>query len=596
MLKKAWNKVTNKSEKESKQPAKHEPKPDPSEVKDPIRVNTPSKQDTQERESAHEQSESSANNETDLKPFKNQPKYIDHKNTPGMVILEGSEKLEFSPKENFKKEIEKIAARGETLGFTIKVKNPCNGDIKVSPSNFSFKPYTMISLETKTPSSKELHVGTYYDSLVPMDEPACPNKQEICKQSPYRWVDIKIPRNISPGIHKVQIIQGGDSVTVKLNIKDFTIPAVPSMPLRIPMSNWAAMNGHCPKDKNGPLPSCHKELELSDMYQNFLRENRIEPYDNAIKTNVTNNSYDKEYFDEVISDCRNTALGLPSIKGLDGLNDINEILKRERKAVEEIKAASLYQKAKKIKSWFYTWDEPDINDKKTRVALQERLDLQKKHAPNVSTMITSPLYSYDQNGNKVQFKNVDIYCPQVDQFDQPGFPTPEEYKKAGKEVWLYSACPAHGNCSDDPNLSGKSDPSGAPDFMIDRPAVDIMAFFAQGYKYKTNGLLYYNSGEHYMRKDPWKDFNSFGGNGDGALMNPLTGSKDKPGKFGCIGDAIAPSIRLKKMNEASQNFEWLKGAPNQIQMESAVNELVKGTKNWSHTASDYEDLKKLAFP
>lgn len=507
-----------------------------------------------------------------------QPEYVDHSldKSEGMFILDSSEKIEYSKSSDFKKTVEMIAAKGEVLNIQLKVSNACSGDISVSPTSFSFKPYTMVSSDTKIPSSSDLKAGKYFDALVPMDEPACPNKQEICKQSNFRWVDITVPRSINTGEHYVTVSQGTDKVMIKLIIKDFTMPLIPSLPFRVPISNWSTMLGHCPKDKDGSIDSCKKNFALHEMYNKVLRENRMEPYDNAIVEDVNN----KEYFDDIVSDCRNTALALPSVKGLEGFNEIHEIVKTQN--------ASEYQKKKNINSWFYTSDEPDLSKKSVFLSLLKLLKIQKKYAPNVKTMVTT---TYNEKLND----HIDIYCPVVDQWDQPGFPPPDKYK--GKEVWLYSSCMAHGKCNQSDNDKGDHKKSGTPDFMIDRPAVDLFAFFAQGYKYNVQGLLYYNAGVNYSKKDPWKDLRDFGGNGDGSLLYPLTGPMNgNKGKFGCTSDAVAPSVRFKKLRQAAQLQEWMRAAPDQEKMQAEVNSLVKNTKDWSHNSSDYENLKKIAFP
>lgn len=587
-LKKTWQKVTKKDERQQKNDSIPKPNEEStshdqskpilnSEANDPL--NNPSGKPIDSSTpiaGVVQDEETEIHSKPVLDGLYKVPKYSDHKDVNGLVILDSLEKLEFSDSSQFKKSTERVVAKGEVISITLKAKNNCNLEIKVSPDIFKIKPYTMIGQDTKVPSSKGLHVGTYYDALVPLDEPACPDKKEICKQSPYRWIDISIPKNLNPGSHTVTISQGNDSVHLNLVVKNFIMPEVPSMPFRVPISNWATMLAHCPKDKDGSINTCKKHFELSKMYQDFLRENRIEPYDNAIKNDVK----DKEFFEEIVSDCRNSALSLPSFKGIDSISEALE--------VAQIKEAGMYQTAKKIKSWFYSYDEPDLKDPRQVNALKKRLALQRKHAPGVSRMVTTP---YNPS------IDADIFCPVVDQFDQPGYPRPEDYKKNGKEVWLYSSCMAHGNCSDDKSTAGKNESTGTPDFMIDKPAVDQMAFFIQGYKYETKGLLYYNAGEHYTRKDPWTDTFSFGGNGEGALTYPLTGPMNgKKGKFGCTGDAIAPSVRMKQFRQASQNYEWIKAAPDQELMKKEVNSIVENTKKWSRDINDYERLKSIAFP
>jgi hypothetical protein len=136
--------------------------------------------------------------------------------------------------------------------------------------------------------------------------------------------------------------------------------------------------------------------------------------------------------------------------------------------------------------------------------------------------------------------------------------------------------------------------------MIDHDPIRNRIMEWLTWKYGIGGELYFNTDEAYGKKDPWKDVNLFGGNGDGTLFYPgvpeaIGGSKHIP----------IESIRLKLIREGLEDYEYLVmlsklAGPRTVQQ--FVNGIIRTTYDFDHDpekfyavrASIGHELNKLA--
>ena len=127
-------------------------------------------------------------------------------------------------------------------------------------------------------------------------------------------------------------------------------------------------------------------------------------------------------------------------------------------------------------------------------------------------------------------------------------------------------------------------PTGAPDLVLDAPAVNEFAMFVMAFKHGLSAVHYYNTNEQWALYkfgiDVWNDQYNFGGNGDGTLMYP-----DR------VNQTAFPSIRLKLIREASQWADVITAAG--MQAEAAA--LMTTTLNWDHDLSKVEALREKAL-
>ena len=104
---------------------------------------------------------------------------------------------------------------------------------------------------------------------------------------------------------------------------------------------------------------------------------------------------------------------------------------------------------------------------------------------------------------------------------------------------------------DAPRVPGPD--TGLPDFLIDRPAERLFAYFRELEEIGSGAGLYYEATEGYklvplgvrLFTDPW----NFGGNGDGLLVYP-----GRPREFGLNEDMALPSFRLKLIRHAIETY------------------------------------------
>ncbi len=145
----------------------------------------------------------------------------------------------------------------------------------------------------------------------------------------------------------------------------------------------------------------------------------------------------------------------------------------------------------------------------------------------------------------------------------------------GKKLWWYQACSSHG-C----NIVGGEYFRGWPSYMIDHDAIRNRIMEWLSWKYGIEGELYFNTDEAYGKKDPWKDINLFGGNGDGTLFYPGT-----PDVIGGKSHIPIESIRLKLIREGLEDYEYLVMLSKLAGSKSAgelVNGLIRNTYDFDH--------------
>jgi hypothetical protein len=160
---------------------------------------------------------------------------------------------------------------------------------------------------------------------------------------------------------------------------------------------------------------------------------------------------------------------------------------------------------------------------------------------------------------------VDIWCPLWCLYDEP---TARERQKLGEEIWTYTAlCQGNGK---------------APFWQIDFAPVQFRAPFWVSWHYRVKGFLYWSSIFWTEGQDPWTTphfRDQFWG--EGILLYP---GKDA----GLSGPA--PSIRLKLIREALEDFEYMTLASqqgHQAQVDEIVDSLAQSFHDWSANPDAY---------
>jgi hypothetical protein len=226
---------------------------------------------------------------------------------------------------------------------------------------------------------------------------------------------------------------------------------------------------------------------------------------------------------------------------------------------------------------FYAWDEPG---KEEFPLLKHLRGDMKSKAPAVRRMVTTPY--------KKEFHDlVDIYVPVAEQIGGD-YPVREVYaalQAEGKEFWWYVSCMSHG-------CEALVD-SGAPDLVIDRPAVYVRSIGWLGELLGTDAFLYYhlNHGyQYYPKRDPWDSLWDFSGNGDGTLLYP-----GRPGMFNLKEHLPVASLRLKLLRQTSFDAEYIRWMESRSDKPAWWNQakktLIRDYRNWSRDYWKFAEIR-----
>lgn len=461
-------------------------------------------------------------------------------------------------------------SRGEILDFTVQIlTNECTS-VKIDiPKTLSVHLYRMMTITTENPSYHNARVGKHFDPLMPVDgKVLCPDysADNFKAKSIVLFGEIEISNNTSPGTYKAKFKTKNLDDVLNVKVWKMQIPNKPALPAYTEWNPWLGQLAHFGKWDDAAE-------RLTRMYFAEMQRHRLYP----IKSWVTPFSMQKESdqldFENIssISYANLFLRTLPTFVYLDfppttaGIAP-DKYLPALEKSIQEYNI--------KNRSMVYLWDEPTIKEMPQVITLAKHV---RKLAPSLKILVTTP--PRDDLDSLV-----DIYVPIMNEFDQPGFPSPERYRilqKKGKEVWWYVSCLSHGCDSDND--------TGTPDFSIERSPSYIRSISWIAHKYDINGFLYYTTNYAWQfakSKNPWTDLWYFTGNGDGTLFYPGT-----PGKFGLKDHTPVSSLRLKAWRESSYDAEylkWLERLPVKPSWwDAAFHRLVTDTTKWSRHYEDY---------
>ncbi|MGZ3682833.1 MAG: hypothetical protein ACXVCI_03220, partial [Bdellovibrionota bacterium] len=178
-----------------------------------------------------------------------------------------------------------------------------------------------------------------------------------------------------------------------------------------------------------------------------------------------------------------------------------------------------------------------------------------------------------------------VWCPNLIQWDRPGFARPAEYldrrNNHGEHFWVYTSCSAHG--------CGPAVDENVTDLVTDRPAAYHRAFAWAAFDAHAEGILYYNTVEGYGAGDlaPWHDPFLFHGNGEGNLFYPCT-----PRLCGVDGVVVVPSLRWKSIRDGLEDVEILNaGEKAGLPVRDWAKSAYRGVRDFSKSAAEFEKVK-----
>lgn len=227
-------------------------------------------------------------------------------------------------------------------------------------------------------------------------------------------------------------------------------------------------------------------------------------------------------------------------------------------------------------SFVYFADEPPASQLKE---IGESLREIRKWAPNLSFLITKHFVPELDGG-------VTIWAPNLSQWDQPGFPSPEFYRERQRShhenLWLYTSCNAHG-------CNGPEDNS-IPDLVTDRKAAYARVLPWVAARYGADGILYYDTVYGYdseKPESPWQDSFAFTGYGEGNLFYPCN-------KIFCGTEEQLPlaSLRLKSLRDGLQDYEVITlGRKAGLPVDQWIKDMIPSVREFPKDTARYDVLR-----
>ena len=415
-----------------------------------------------------------------------------------------------------------------------------------------FKP----SLRSKAPT------GWYPDALIPLaggdpgaKYPGVPVSVEPGANQGF-WADVHIPRDTAPGEYSGTINVTADgvrlgAVPVKLRVLPFTLPDKIAM-----RSNFGGLGGGLARQFG--LDAGSKEFAaVEDRYIHTLLAHRAIPsslgniWPKWTPEGGIDDSSSGERLRAMVQDRHVNALCVPFAYRTEP---------EKCQAYLRDMAAYLRSKGWLDLAYIYLEDEPNDAEQYETVRQQGALIRESgiKRMCTEQTITSNPEWG-------TLYGAVDIWCPLWCLYDEK---TARERQALGEEIWTYTAlCQGKGT---------------APFWQIDFAPVQFRAPFWVSWHYGVKGFLYWSSIYRAAGQDPWTTPHFRDQYwGEGMLLYP---GKDA----GLRGPA--PSIRLKLIREALEDFEYMTLAGQQghkAEVDEIVASLARSFDDWSQSPEAY---------
>jgi len=422
-------------------------------------------------------------------------------------------------------------------------------------------------LNLTIPSSMMGGTGDWPDPLIPRIDRYANEKRNafpfklIDGRTQPVWVDVYVPPSSPAGSYRGEvriIIPGRSSVSVPLDLEvwNFQLPSTSSLPTTFGFSGNTAVRTHYgryTKDKD--------VYDLTTIYSKAALRHRITLDGSAgvVPALVWNGSdfqirwdqYDRQIGPFLDGGIFAANEPLNGAKMTSVAMHLPQALKTPEQQIRFWREVGQHFRKE---GWFdrlfnYVWDEPKPADFSTMLQLAKTV---RRADPALKNLVTAPLHT---DWSDV----IDIWTPLINCFErkahQSDYCTPmvgrhfyEPEIAKGKNLWWYQTCSSHG-CG----VVGGEYFRGWPSYMIDDAPVRNRIMEWLTWKYGIQGELYFATNESYAKKrDPWKDVNLFGGNGDGTLFYP-----GRPDIIGGSTHIPIESIRLKLIREGLEDYEYL---------------------------------------
>ncbi len=405
-------------------------------------------------------------------------------------------------------------------------------------------------------------VGWYPDALVPatIEGAAQPGQSALLQIEPNQnqgvWIDVYVPHDAPPGEYAGQIRVTQDNselgrIAIKLRVWPFGLPDRISM-----RSNFGSLGTRLARQW-GLDASSPQFVELEDRYIDLLLAHRAIP---SSLGNIWPQWTPEDGIDDSSSGNRlRTMVRERHVNALSVPFSYRNDPEKCRAYLRDL-AGYLRDQGCLDLAYIYLKDEPNNAEDYEIVRQQGELIRES----GIKRLCTEQTVSSNPDWGSL-YGAVDIWCPLWCLYDEQ---TARQRQASGEEIWSYTAlCQGKGT---------------APFWQIDFAPVHFRAPFWISWQYDVKGFLYWSSIYSAPDQDPWTAphfRNQYWG--EGMLLYP--GQK--------LGyDGPVPSIRLKLVREALEDFEYLTLAAQRGQRQQ-VDQLVRGLvtsfDNWSHDGEAY---------
>jgi len=404
--------------------------------------------------------------------------------------------------------------------------------------------------------------GWYPDALIPVaggapaaKYPGLPASVEAGTNQGF-WADVYVPRDAAPGEYSGTIKVTADGVqlrpvSVKLRVLPFTLPDKIAM-----RSNFGGLGSRLARQL-GMDSGSPEFAAIEDLYIDTLLAHRAIPsslgniWPKWTPEGGIDDSTSGERLRAMVEDRHVNALAVPFAYR-------NE--PEKCRAYLRDMAAYLRNKGWLDLAYIYLEDEPNNAEQYETVRKQGELIRES----GIRRMCTEQTITSNPEWGTL-YGAVDIWCPLWCLYDEK---TARERQALGEHIWTYTAlCQGKGT---------------APFWQIDFAPVHFRAPFWVSWQYGVKGFLYWSSIYWTNEQDPWTapHFRQQYW-GEGMLLYP---GKDA----GLRGPA--PSIRLKLVREALEDFEYMTLAARQgrpAQVAEIVTGVARSFNDWSPSPEAY---------
>ena len=504
------------------------------------------------------------------------------------------------------------AARNETESFQILVrsgaavkgirieaadlKGPGGSVLRASAARL-FRQHQM-ELTIATHRNEQFKAGWYPDALIPFRHPLTRDALPAARLAavPFDlpanethgfWVDIHVPTDARPGEYKgtYRVTAAGAGpveIPVTLTVWDFALPRVSTLGTALGspagrMRGYYAGRAKAGKEKE-PADWAAVETQCAEMLSRH-RINATPPRGTVAVEEQKDGSY------------RIPPEHVAALRAFIDTYHVNAMMvPRPTYLTKDPDSA---QGRKKLHAWLRAWDvaakkldrpgvvfytylkdEPNDEDAYRFVQKWGRAIREAKSV--VKVMVVEQTWTQNEKWGDL-YGAVDIWCPLFCLFKAE---SAVKRQAIGETVWTYTAL-----CQREPT----------PWWHIDYPLLNYRVPAWIAWRYRIRGILYWG-GMSYWRQvdDPWTDPKTYDRrkNGKGPLWNG-EGSIVYPGR--AVGyDGIAPSLRLKALRDAVEDYEYLailERAGRAAEAEKVVRPLAESWFQWQKAPAAYEKAR-----